>query len=230
MSRWVLAPGTLCTQSVFEPVMEQLGVPTEERCPVSVDAPTVGDYSTRLARLIAPGSIACGFSLGALVLAHNLAALHAARAVVLLSLNPLADVPDAAPFRKQARDRVLAGDARNWVFENWDRMSEFGDSAMLETVADMAEQASPLIEAQTALALSRPSAVEALVATEMPLVFVTGAQDKMTPPGPVVDIVRRAGRASVQILDGLGHFALLEAPDRVAEAIERGLREIQRGI
>ena len=55
------------------------------------------------------------------------------------------------------------------------------------------------------------------------MIFVTGSEDKLTPPDPIRQLSKEAIQAQLEVLDGLGHFALLEAPARVAQAILHGL-------
>ena len=225
--KWVLVPGTLCTARVFDPLLEELGVTHGDRHVITADAPDVRDYDARLRETVTGGEIVCGFSLGALILAHNLGALKAARAVVLLASNPFPDPPGNRVNREAVRDRVLAGDARGWVIENWAAMSASKSDDLRELVAAMAEETVPLIPAQTELAASRPGAEDQLTGTDLPLVFVTGSEDRLTPAGPIRMIARNARSAHLSVLDGLGHFALIEAPDRVAAAIREGLSAMQ---
>lgn len=205
-------------------MLDRLGIDEARRRCIEMDAPSVEDYSDRLSDAVIGGEIVCGFSLGALVVAHNLAALARAKAVVLLACNPLPDHAGNRRARELARDRVLAGDAKGWVTENWQTMSASSDAALREQVIEMATATRHLIPAQTELAVSRPGACAALAATDLPLVFVTGTDDRLTPPDPIRGLVPGAGRATLAALDGLGHFALLEAPDRVAKAVLRGLK------
>lgn len=226
---WILAPGTLCTHDVFDPVMSRLGIARNRRRTLEIGLPSAADYRQPLEELVAMDDIACGFSLGSLVLAHNLASLAGVRAIVLISLNPFPDDPGNDTVRRAMRDRVKAGDVRGWVEDNWQMMSTDTGSEIRNRVVSMAEQTASLINAQTELAISRPGAELDLTETRLPLVFVTGELDQMTPPAPVVRIADTAPRAHVRVLSGLGHFALLEAPDRVAAAINEGLRAVLEG-
>ncbi|WP_425038659.1 alpha/beta fold hydrolase [Primorskyibacter sp. S187A] len=222
-AKWVLLPGTLCSEAVFDPVMRALGVGPQNRSFVPMDAPRVSDYDARLRERVTGGEIVCGFSLGAMVAAHNLGALANASALVLLACNPFPDPPGNRANRERVRDRILRGGAREWVAENWSAMSTSTDPAVREAVIAMAEQTRDQIPAQTELASARPGAAEALRRSTLPLVFVTGAQDRLTPGDQIRQITDTACRAHLSILDGLGHFALLEAPARVAQAIRAGL-------
>lgn len=226
--KWVLVPGTLCTERVFDPLLDVLGVKRADRHFITPDAPDVRDYDARLREAVTGGEIVCGFSLGALILAHNLEALKHARAVVLLASNPFLDPSGNRVNREAVRDRVLAGGAREWVLENWAAMSASNREDLREFVVSMAEDTIGLIPAQTELAASRPGAQDDLVNTDLPLVFVTGSEDRLTPSKLVSTIVENAKDAQLQLIDGLGHFALIEAPDQVAKAIRNGLKEIEQ--
>jgi len=225
--RWVLLPGTLCTPEVFAPVLDYLGVAADKRHVVEVDKPHVEDYAALLRAQVADGAVVCGFSLGAMVLAHNLDALARARAVVLLACNPSPDPKANRANREALRDRVLAGGARDWVRESWQAMSAAPNPELREHVAAMADTTSHLIAAQTELAVSRPGAADQLAASPLPLVFVNGTKDQLTPPDRLRPIMQRATRATLQRPDGLGHFALLEAPKLVANAITDGLNALR---
>lgn len=224
--RWVLLPGTLCTDRVFDPLLDNLGIRHGNRRFVAVDAPDVRNFGARLKAAVTGGEIVCGFSLGALVLAHNLGVLGAARALVLLACSPFPDPPGNRANREAVRDRVLGGDARGWISENWTAMSASHDTALRDFVVSMAESTTDLIMAQTELAASRPSSEKLLKDTELPLIFVTGSEDRLTPADSIREIVAEAKLAHLSVVDGLGHFALIEAPERVAAAVRIGLEAV----
>ena len=225
-SKWVLVPGTLCTDQVFDPLLDALGVSPGDRHVIAADAPHVQDYDARLREAVTGGEIVCGFSLGALILAHNLGALNAARAVVLLASNPHPDPSGNRANREAVRDRVLAGGAQDWVVENWAAMSASTREDLRDFVASMAQETAHLIPAQAELAASRPGAADALADTDLPLVFVTGAEDRLTPSSLVESIAEKAKTAHLNVVEGLGHFALIEAPDHVACAVREGLSDV----
>ncbi|MEO1745147.1 MAG: alpha/beta hydrolase [Pseudomonadota bacterium] len=227
-TKWLLAPGTLCTPRVFDPMLEYLAPDDRDRDFITLDAPHVEDFHDRLQAQVTTEHIVCGFSLGSIMLAHNLDALHNARAAVLVACNPFADRMENRTNREAIRDRVLAGDARGWVQDNWVSMAANGSDALMDFVATMAMESAPLIPNQTELAASRPGAVEALLESDVPLLFVTGSQDQLTPAAPLAAIVRDARQASLQVVEGLGHFALTEDPYRVAAAIRRGLADLDQ--
>lgn len=222
-NRWVLIPGTLCTPEVFAPMLSHLEVPATRRTFIQPDAPRVADYAARLRHCVNEGDIVCGFSLGALIAMHNLDVLQQAKALVLLAANPHPDPPANYAGRVAARDRILAGHVADWISEGWDRMSSSRDPDLRARVIAMADATAQLISVQTELAASRPSAVEALRDADLPLLFVTGAEDRLTPPDALREPANAAQNAELRVLNGLGHFALLENPAGVAQAISDGL-------
>ncbi len=227
-TRWVLLPGTLCSPGVFAPMLDALGVAKDNRVFLPVDRDDVRAFDAPLRAAVTGGEIVCGFSLGALVLAHNLDALAKARALVLLASNPFPDAPGNRANREAVRDRVRAGDARGWVEENWSAMSVDRGAALRALTVQMAEETAPLIDAQTELAASRPGAAHDLRRTTLPVVYVTGSQDLMTPAARLGPIVAAARNATLLEPEGLGHFALLEDPRTMAQAIRRGLETVLR--
>jgi len=224
--RWVLVPGTLCTGAVFDPMLDRLGAPRPHRVVLTPDAPVITEYADRLRDTVRPGDIVCGFSLGALVLSRNLAALQGARAVVLLAANPFADPPENRAGREAVRDRVLAGEGAAWITETWSAMSTDRSDRVRAQVIAMADTTRTLIPAQTTLAASRPDATEDLRRSDLPVLFITGSKDRLTPPSLLRDIVPEMPCARLATLAGRGHFALLEDPDGMADAIRGGLAQL----
>ena len=224
--RWVLVPGTLCTPQVFDPMLDRLDIPHENRHFIAASAPHTSDFEPPLKAAVGGGEIVCGFSLGAIIVAHNLAAVRRAKAIVLLAANPFPDPPENRINREAARDRIITAGAGRWIVDNWPTMSTDTGTAIRDFVVQMAEDSKDHITAQTELAASRAGAAQALVQTDLPLVFVTGAKDTLTPPTRLHAIAAQAKSASLQVLDGLGHFALLEDPPRTAQAVARGLEAV----
>ncbi|WP_298922603.1 hypothetical protein [uncultured Roseobacter sp.] len=164
VDHWVLLPGTLCTPDVFAPVLDYLGVSVANRIVIELNSTHLQDYEGPLRTAVTDGAIVCGFSLGAMVAAHNLHAMARAKAIVLLACNLFPDPAGNRANREAARDHILAGGARDWVIENWHLMLSDTNSERLDRVASMAESTSHLIAAQTELAASRAGAAEHLTA------------------------------------------------------------------
>ena len=137
--RWVLVPGTLCTSQVFDPMLDRLDIPQANRHFIAASAPHTSDFETPLKAAVGGGEIVCGFSLGAIIVAHNLAAVRRAKAIVLLAANPFPDPPENRINREAARDRIITAGAGRWIVDNWPTMSTDTGTVIRDFVAQMAE-------------------------------------------------------------------------------------------
>ena len=214
--RWLLLPGTLCTSAVFDGFLDQLGVETGQRHSVALEWPSVNEYHAIFASL-ADDTIVCGFSLGAIVAAHH-AHRMTARQLVLFGLNPFPDDPAKEQSRHDLAADVLrlGGGAALRARD----VEAFGPApnATREMIYNMADQTEDMIQAQTALALTRPGAQHALSGAHMPVFSLTGSQDNTAPPAQGRAAAEAAPKGQFHELPGLGHFALLEDPDACAAA------------
>ncbi|MEM1377099.1 MAG: alpha/beta hydrolase [Pseudomonadota bacterium] len=226
-SNWVLLPGTLCTPDVFDPLLNNLGIGAQRRKFIELNRPDVADYRSDLTSTITHGDVVCGFSLGAIVAVHNLDVLQRASAVILLACNPYADPPENRANRESIRDRVIGGHAADWVHEKAHTMMANVDMALVSTVISMAEETSHIIGAQTDLAAGRPGAVDEILSSSVPLFFVTGTEDQMTPAERIRDVTEKSRNAVLTEVAGLGHYALIENPAAVADAIRVALDKLK---
>jgi pimeloyl-ACP methyl ester carboxylesterase len=207
---------------VFDGLMDSLGVDAKLRTVVPLDRSSVHDYDA-VFNTLKEDTIVCGFSLGAIVAAHNADRVSVNR-LILFGLNPYADDPAKAADRHSlAHDVQTVGGAAAL------RTRDIGicgrnPQATRHNVYRMAEETAFLIEPQTQLALTRPGALPALAKAQIPVVCITGSEDRAAPP----DQGRIASQAALHgrfcSLDGLGHFALLEDPAACAAAVYQTTR------
>lgn len=216
---WVLLPGMLCTDEVFDGFMDHLDVNASQRTVLPMDRPSVHDYHADFDTL-SEDTIVCGFSLGALVAAHNANRLNV-HSLILFGLNPYADDPRKADGRQLLiHDVQTLGGAAALAPRITDIFGK-DPTATRNIILRMADETNHLIEAQTQLALTRPSAFTALENAAMPVVCLTGSQDQTTLPAHGRAAAQAAQKGLFQSLDKLGHFALLEDPAACADAVLR---------
>lgn len=220
---WLLVPGTLCTPAIFEPLLKALEVPTENRDALTLDQPSIAAYRERLPARAAPGSIVCGFSLGAIVTAHCADLLAHVHAIVLFGINPYADAPERRAGRLSMRDQVAAKGARGFVEANPPPLFAGDVATARAAIAAMAAETETHLPAQTELALSRPSALPALNQCVTPVIILAGTNDTMTPLAQAAVAAEAAPYSQTIALDGLGHYALLEDPGACAKALRSAL-------
>lgn len=221
---WVLLPGTLCTGAVFDDCLDGVGVPRAARHVVDLSQPDVEDYLEAVARVATPDAIVCGFSLGAIVAAHLADRVDVAR-IVLFGLNPHADDPAKRDGRLSlAHDVACVGGAAALAPRLAGLAGSDPDAARAFILA-MADDSQARIDAQTALALNRPGALDALKRSSVPIAFLTGTDDQQAPIAMAREAADITSGARLVALTGLGHYALVEDPDACARALISVLKE-----
>lgn len=213
---WVLLPGTLCTAAIFEPMLDDLGIPEARRHAVELNAPDVNDYG--FLGGMCRDAVVCGFSLGAIVAAHHAHQVDARR-LLLFGLNPLADDPARAQGRRALADAVAQQGGSSALGPNLPEFAGPDPAAVRRKVLEMAQQTGNLIAAHTDLALSRPGALPALRKARCPVHVVTGTHDALAPPSLGRQAADAAPLGQFRALDPLGHYALLEDAAACANAV-----------
>lgn len=215
---WLLLPGTLCTRAVFDGFLDALGVAESQRRYVTLDRHAIDEYRAEFQQL-APGTIVCGFSLGAIVAAHC-ADVMAAERLILFGLNPYPDNPEKEPSRRELAQDVTARGGAAALKERLPDVFGPRPEATRAQICQMAEETSHLIEAQTDLAMRRPGALGALAQAKMPVLSVTGLKDHAAPPSQGAAAALCAPDGQFHALDGLGHFAVMEDPKACADVVQ----------
>lgn len=195
--------------------------------PLPSPAPSARDYSAALRRLLqgcVQGRVhLVGHSLGALVAAaycrmfpHDVRSLTllnpalgygdqaenvrreklSARLEQMRQLGPEGIAAQRAPQLVSARASDLAVDVLVW---NARRLSAQGYS-------------------QAAHMLAHGNLLDDLRALRLPLLVITGSEDRVTPPGSAAMAAQTHPAARVVSLPGVGHASYLECPDGVAAA------------
>lgn len=214
---WLLLPGTLCNGAAFDGFLDALGVAPARRHVIPMRHPAVEDYRQEL-HSAARDAVVCGFSLGAIVAAHHADRLDAAR-VILFALNPGPDDPAKADGRHALARAVATEGGAGAMTSRLPPLAGPDPDAARALILAMADATAHEIDAQTALAMSRPGALDALSRTRMPTFLLTGSEDSATPEALGQAAAATAPRGLYRQLPGLGHYALLEDPAACATAV-----------
>lgn len=84
-------------------------------------------------------------------------------------------------------------------------------------------------ERQLRALLSRPDAALSMPAWTGPLLLLTGAQDSWSAVAQHQDIAALCPQARLEVIEGAGHFATLEQPNRMGEIVATWAAEIAAG-
>ena len=216
--RWLLVPGTLCTGAVFDGLLEALGVERDRRVVLPLERPDVEDYAHVLRSAAGPDVVICGFSLGAIVLAHHADRLEASQ-MLLFGLNPHADDPAKAEGRRSLAEDVAARGGAAALADRLAPLHGPDPAGARSLILRMAEEAGGHLAAQTQLAIGRPGAMRALRSARAPVAILTGTLDEQTPLALAREAAGALPDGRAIALPGLGHFALAEDPDACARAV-----------
>ncbi|MEE4216637.1 MAG: alpha/beta hydrolase [Xanthomonadales bacterium] len=218
-------PGTLCTGEVFLSQAEALAPHASE----ILVAPfrrerSITEMAETAAAQIPEGSRAAviGFSMGGMA-ALLLADRYPQRVdrLALLNSNTHPDLPGRDKGRQKyiqrARQSSLRSVLEQGFLQNYLLRQE---TAHRDLILDMAETLGlEAFEAQSAALASRPDTGPLLERLQCPVLIIGAEQDVLCPPATQVEMYQKASNGKLVMLDNCGHFAVLEKPWEVNQAL-----------
>jgi len=199
--------------------------------PLEAPAPDPGDYAQALSRLLDALEIGhvhlVGHSLGA-VIAARFALQQPDRVSSLTLASPAgghARLPDSERSRlREARLQAMArlGPAGLARDRGPHLLGPSATDAQRAAVIDTMSRLNPEGYAQAVrmLSIADTQGDVARLPDSLPLQFIHGDQDTVTPPEGVRAIARERPQAPVHVLAGAGHACYIEQPDAFAACIE----------
>jgi pimeloyl-ACP methyl ester carboxylesterase len=186
--------------------------------------------SKELAAAKAIPAILVGHSLGARV-AGELAASRPAEVSGLVLISPLGassySFTEKLKWKAMSRRAILRSvpeaqmrSAAGHGFEvDGPGKRGFVDRALAARTGKDADAVVLAVERSVDGVLEAPSLEKRLAGTAMPLLLVSGALDPLAPPAATRAILKARPDARWLELKGIGHYPMLEAPERVAEIL-----------
>lgn len=217
----VLIPGLLCDETVWRPVLERL--PNAQVADLSTQ-----DNLTQMAQDCLrryPGDLhVAGHSMGARVameMARSAPDRVKRLALLDTGIHPLK--PDEPAKRAEivafAHEHGMEALAKRWLpgmvyKRNW------SNSKLMQTLTDMVLSKTPdLHERQITALVNRPDASAYLSQITCPTLLVVGQHDQWSPISQHEDMLELLPDARLVVIENAGHFAPLEQPDMVADAL-----------
>jgi len=95
-------------------------------------------------------------------------------------------------------------------------LADGGHPRLLERIEAQLRRAGPeRFAREQRAAMDRPDARPALTGIRVPTLVIGGAADRIVPPEGSVELAALVSHAALVLLDGVGHSAPIEAPERV---------------
>lgn len=226
----VLLPGMMCDARLFGPQIAELSCDTA----VMVAPVTVGERIEEIASSlldILPKRFAlAGFSLGGVVAMEILRrAPDRVGRIALIDTHPLAETPVIAANREPQIVKVRSGRLAEVV---QDEITP-GTLApgpyrkeVLSLVLEMAQTLGPEIYIRQARAMQRRKDQQAtLRRCKVPALVLCGAHDTLYPVKRHEFMAELIPYAKLKVLDGSGHFPMLEQPDETTSALREWMAQ-----
>ena len=149
---------------------------------------------------------------------------HRVATATLLCTGATIGTPDswrerAETVRSAGTNAVIAGSAQRWFGPGFAERQPDVSAALLVALRDT----NPESYAQTCEALGGFDVSERLPDISNPVLAIAGSDDIATPPESLRRIASGVKDGRLEVLDGVGHLAPAEAPDRVAGLIAEHL-------
>jgi len=227
-------PGTLCTGAVFEHQISFLNSQFTNLTVETLDLSQVTDLASATAAAKAQigdrSVILAGFSMGGFVALDVLR--HYVRhfepqclGLVMLSSNCHADLAGRKAVREThhqfARENGIGA-----MFDQFYAPNYVDDAhvALLPQIKAMAETLGlSVYERQHVILSDRPDSTATLQSATVPVLICAGENDKLCPESQQLYLQQHAQNPELVLLEQCGHFALLEQPDAVNQAMAQWL-------
>lgn len=230
----LLLPGIVCDRASWDPVIPSLS--RFASCQVHETGPdrTLGAMAERVLALAPPSFALAGHSMGGRVALEIVR--RAPQRVLRLALLDTGYRPlpsgKAGDDERAGRYALLAlarRDGMRAMGRAWVRRmvhpEHLEDAGLVDGILDMIERQTPdRFEAQIEALLARPDGAPVLRSVECPTLVLCGRQDAWSPVAQHEEIATMTPGATLAVIDDCGHMAPMEAPDRVATAMQRWLR------
>lgn len=220
--------GTLCDERLWQGVAPALASRVAMQAVAWGDERGIARLAGRILAEAPPRFLIAGMSMGGSIALEVCAqAPGRVAGLALIDSHPFADPPGRAEARQAqlalARQSGLATlvDTLWPAYVHPDRRGDAALRGLVEAMATACGLAA--YERQLGLLASRADRTATLARLAVPVLIAAGADDALCPPAWQADMHARNPRAALHLIDGAGHFAVLERPAEMVRALEAWL-------
>lgn len=224
----LMIPGLNATPRAFQAQMDTLW----RSGPVTIADNRSGSSMAELADAILATAPPCfvlgGFSMGGYIAFEIIRrAPQRVTRLMLISTQARPDTPVATANRRRGIELARGGkfeQAAASTFANTVHPDRANDEELRRIHLSMARVngAEAYIRQQEAI-IGRPDSRPDLALIEVPTLVVVGDKDQITPPEAAREMAAAIRQASLAVIEGAGHMAVIEQPEQVNSAIARFL-------
>lgn len=180
--------------------------------------------AARVLEGLPPRADLVGFSMGGYLAFEILRrAPERVRRLALIDTRATPDSPAALARRRELLDMTAQEPFRavtNRLLPLYLHASRLAEEALTEAIHAMAERLGPAVFArQQAAIMSRPDSRPLLPSVVCPTLVLCGRQDAVTPLAESQAMAAAIPGAKLVVLEDCGHFAPMEQPDQVTQAL-----------
>ena len=185
----------------------------------SIDA--YAEWLARLVRALDRPVHVVGHSMGSFI-ALECATKTALASITLVGTAAAMPVHPALLDAAKANDPLAAQLMAGWAFAPATRTGPHpspGNSMVGANLAMVAQTKNGVLFKDLSACTNYQSAVETAASLSLPVTFLLGAADKMTPVRSAQPLMGAVAHATVEIVPGVGHMVMIEAPKATRSAI-----------
>jgi pimeloyl-ACP methyl ester carboxylesterase len=226
----LLVPGTLCDARLWQAQIPALSCESSVQVIAWRDERDVGTLAARILAEAPARFALAGMSMGGSI-ALEVCAREPGRVagLALLDAHPWADSPGRHAVRQSqlafAQEHGLRALVRDRLWSSYVHPSRLDDAALLGLVQDMAEACGlAQFACQIDLLASRLQRLHVLAALRVPTLIAAGSDDVLCPRDWQQVMSTGLAQGVLAFIDGCGHFAVLESPQRAQVLLVDWLR------
>ena len=234
---WMLIPGHMCDHRMWSgvrPALIKNGIDVLD-ADLSLDD-CIEDMARRALNCLDRPTVVVGFSMGGMVaLRMQAAAPQMIAAMGLINTNARPDLPERAQMRLEQQNRVqhgmLSAVVRDELLPHYFFDAARLDPGQVALVQAMAAALGPEVFLRQSEAIRlRPDSRRDLGGVQCPTIVIGGLDDRLCLAEWQRDLAAGISSAAQELLPCVGHFAPLEAPTLVGEALLSWAREHRLGV